>query len=227
MSSLIEAKSIVLEVLDLAKLPEEEYSRVWRLLINVYRDMNLNHISNVKMSKQAMDSNHIVYYPDDMLELVKIYVPYRGRLEPLTETNIVPTVSLRMGRLENNLEDGEGEAIAVETRGMMAKPHNMMGYYYNYKYERYIKFLVESRTEVLLAYKTSGLSTDDTLIPAECKNAIIWNVIYEDTLLSKNPQWKTGEVRLKAENELVKLRRVSFDYDAFITAWIKPLTPTR
>ena len=65
MSSLIEAKSIVLEVLDLAKLPEEEYSRVWRLLINVYRAMNLNNIPNAKMSKEAMDSNHIVTNPDD------------------------------------------------------------------------------------------------------------------------------------------------------------------
>jgi hypothetical protein len=225
--ALISAKSVVLEIKDNLRAPEGDYWRIWNMLVNVYRDVNLYHTQEARLSKQTMDNNYIIYYPDDMVDLVSVYVPYEGKMVRLTPSNIVPTTSLQMGETVLNVEDGEGEAIRTSVSGYKAKPFNPFGYYYNYKKGRYIKFLVESRTEVILAYKTTGLTTDDTFIPVEYKNALIWGVIYQETLLGRNSMWRTQDVEKMYNNALMLIKRPKFDVEAFLDVWLNGATLNR
>jgi len=227
MANLIEAKAIVLEAIELAQLPQSAYGRLWKMLVNEYRDLNLYAINNVKFSKVAMDNNKIIYYPDDMVKLIAVYVPYNGEMVKLTKRRLVPTTSLTNGVVNRNVEDGENEPVSIEIRGRGAVPHNPFGYYYDYKHERYLAFVTESRTEVVLGYQTSGMSSQDTLIPVECKNALLWGIIYKDTLMSKNPQWKTQDVYRLHQDELDKLRKIDFDYELFADSWLNPNQVTR
>lgn len=225
--SLVTAKSVVLDIMRKARMPEEEYFRTWGMVVDVYRDMHLNHVDSVKVSKAAMNNNRIIFYPSDMIELVGCYVPYHGEMVALSPKKLVPTYSRRLGANVLNLEDGEGEPVRVGGRGYKAEPHNEFGYYYNYTHERYIRFETDYRSEVMLAYKTSGLSEDDTLIPVQYKNALFWGVVQMDTLLSRNPQWRAQEVGRKYEDELSKLRMQHFDHHMLVEAWIRSATPTR
>ena len=227
MSQLVEAKSVVLEIMQHLESPDSHYWKIWSKVINVYRELHLHHTHNITMSKETMNSNFIVYYPDEMVELVRCYVPYEGVMTPLTPKKIVPTVSRQMGVDVLDLEDGEGEPISISTSGYKAKPANPFGYYYDYKKERYIKFLVESRSEVILAYKTTGLSTDDTLIPIELKNALVWGVIYQEVLLSKTTMWRTQEVKMLFEEYKASIKKPTFDVNAFLDAWLNGATLNR
>lgn len=223
----VEAKSVVIEILRKLQLPDSHYWRVWDSVVNVYREINLHHAHFPRIKKEVMDNNRMIYYPSDMVELISCYVPYQGKMEELTPTNIVPTVSQQMGVTIRDIEDGEGEAIHVGYRGMKAKPQNPFGYFYDYKKERYIVFLVEDRSEVMLAYKTSGLTSDDTLIPIELKNALMWGVIHEETLLSKTTQWRTSDVERKFEKALSMVRKPSVNMKALVEAWIGGATLNR
>jgi hypothetical protein len=225
--SLIEAKSVVLEIMQHLDSPDSHYWKIWSKVVNVYRTLHLYHSHNVRLNKYVMDNNKIIYYPDDMLELVTCYIPYEGQMVRLTPKKIVPTISRFMGNDIRNEEDGEGEAIAVSTMGYKAKPHNIFGYYYDYKKERYIAFLTEERTEVILAYKTSGLTSDDTLIPEEFKNALIWGVVYQEVLLSKNTMWRTQEVKAMYDEEVRMLRKPTYDVNALLDVWLNGATLNR
>ena len=225
--STVQAKSVVLEILRKLELPDSHYWKVWDSVVNVYRSINLHHAHFPRIKKEVMDNNRIIYYPSDMVELIKCYVPYQGKLEELTPTNIVPTVSQQMGMVVRNVEDGEGEAIHVGHRGMKSKPQNPFGYYYDYKKERYIAFLVQDRSEVMLAYKTSGLTSDDTLIPVELKNALLWGVIYEEVLLSRNTMWRTQEVKRMYDDALALVRKPSVNMKALVEAWVGGATLNR
>lgn len=222
--SLIEAKSVVLEVMQYMELPESSYWKVWSKLVNVYRDVNLHHSPVVKISKEVMNNNKVIFYPDDMIDLIDCYVPYNGEMAPLTPKKIIPTQSLTMGIEHRDIEDGEGEQIRVSGRGYSAKPSNPHGYYNDYKDGRYIVFLTENRSEVILAYKTSGLSADNTLIPAEYKNALLWGTIYQETLMSKTTQWRTQEVKQEYDNALSLIRKPKFNVNAFLDAWLNGAT---
>ena len=225
--SLIEAKGIVLEALEIAQLPQNDYTRMWKFLVNEYRDLNLFHINNVKFVKTEMDNQHIIYYPDDLIKLIAVYIPYNGEVVKLSKKNLVPTTSLQAGETIRDVEDGEGEAVLVDQVGKVAKPHNVFGYYYDYKRERYIVFLTESKTEVILAYQTNGLTANDTLIPLEYKNALLYGMLYKDALFRKNTQWRTSELKALHDEEKRKLSIVEFDYETFADAWMNPNTVTR
>ena len=227
MSQLVEAKSVVLEIMQHLESPESHYWKIWSKVINVYRELHLHHTHNISLKKETMNNNSIIFYPDDMVELVRCYVPYEGELVALTPKKIVPTVSRQMGVDVLNIEDGEGEAIYISTKGYKAKPANPFGYYYDYKKERYIKFLVDSRREVILAYKTSGLSTDDTLIPIELKNALVWGVIYQEVLLSKTTMWRTQEVKALFDEYKGTIKKPTFDVNAFLDSWLNGATLNR
>jgi hypothetical protein len=225
--SLIEAKGIVLEAIELAERPQSDYTRMWKLLVNEYRNLNLYHINNVRFRKVEMSNQKIIVYPDDMIKLLGCYVPYQGEIVKLSKKKLVPTTSLQSGVTIRDVEDGEGEAIKVDVLGKVAKPHNVFGYYYDYKRERYIVFMTESRTEVILAYQTNGLTAGDTLIPLEYKNALLYGMLYKDILLRKNTQWRTQEVKMLYDEEIRKLSIPEFNYEDFADAWIGTNTVTR
>lgn len=225
--SLIEAKGIVLEAIELAERPQNDYRRMWNLLVNEYRDLNMYHINNVRFKKEVMSNQKIITYPPDMLKLIAVYVPYNGEIVKLSRKGLVPTISTQYGKEIRDAEDGENEALLVDVDGYVAKPHNVFGYYYDYKRERYIVFVTDERTEVILAYNTNGLTSENTLIPLEYKNALLYGILHKDSLFRKNPQWRIGELKQLHDEEVRKLSMAEFDYEDFADVWINSNTVTR
>ena len=225
--SLVAAKGIVLEALELAQLPPSDYGRMWKFLVNEYRDLNLYHINNVRFKKEEMDNQYMIMYPEDCIRVVSVYVPYNGETVKLSRRKLVPTTSIQYGKTIRDPEDGENEALLIDKTGKVAVPHNEFGYYYDYKRERYMVFVTDARTEVILAYQTNGLTANDTTIPLEFKNALLYGILYKDALFRKNTQWRTGELKQLCDDEKRKLTTIDFDYETFADVWMTPNVATR
>jgi hypothetical protein len=71
------------------------------------------------------------------------------------------------------------------------------------------------------------LTTDDTFIPVEYKNALIWGVIYQETLLGRNSMWRTQDVEKMYNNALMLIKRPKFDVEAFLDVWLNGATLNR
>lgn len=155
---------------------ESDYTRMVQIAIDGYRELNLTVLPEGRnVEKFTMDTNYIIYMPDDLIMVNRICVPLDGLLWPLTNNEkIVPTTSLVGGAETLDTEDGEGVDItslgsAYSTRG----GRNTEGYFkVDYKKRRII-FRNVNRTEVLLDYNTSGVSlTETTYIPTYAKIAL-------------------------------------------------------
>lgn len=155
---------------------ESDYNRMIQISIDGYRELNLTVLPEGRnIEKFTMDSNYIIYMPDDLILVNRICVPIDGELWPLTKRDsIVPTTSELAGAEVLDAEDGEG--VDVVNRGIYYSRkggRNYEGYFRPDYRKRRIIFRNVSRTEVLMDYTTSGVDlTEVTYIPTYAKIAL-------------------------------------------------------
>ena len=102
MKGLIEARDLVNEALMLTNRPQSDYGVIFQHLVNGFRELNKNSATSVKYQKMTMDSQRMIDYPEDLVELKYVFVPYHGEIKPLTRKPLVPTTSLiHGGRVRN------------------------------------------------------------------------------------------------------------------------------
>lgn len=227
MKGLVEAKSIVLEAMMLMGKPQSDFPMVFQHLVNGYRELRMYHISNVTYKKTSMDSQRIVEYPDDMVRLLGVYVPYHGEIVRLTQRPLVPTTSLQYGKRVRDVEDGEGEGVAQTTVGSNARSANVFGYYMDDKENRIILCLTEARTEVVVAYVSSGLTPNDTLISVEYKEALVNYIMWRDALMRKDNMNYVAMLDKVYNEGLRMLEKPVISYEDMASVWITGKTVDR
>lgn len=227
MKGIVRAKDLVNEALLLTRRPQSDYGLVFQHLVNGYRELNTHQAVGVKYSKETMDSQRMVDYPDDLVELRYVFIPYHGQPQKLTRTPLVPTTSLMYGERRRNVEDGENEPIPIQTRGSQAEPHNPFGYYMQDDANRWIIFLTDSRTEVVLAYTTSGLSSEDRYIPAAYKEVLINYIVWRDAFLGKESISYVQQAERIYNDSLRRIEKPNVNYDDFVNVWVVSKTVGR
>lgn len=175
-SALMTFDQLIQGMLLKSELPESYYSRMLQLAIDGYREMNLTVLPEGRnIEKFDMDSNYIIYMPDDMILLNRAMVDIDGSMWPLTkDMDIVPTTTMSGG--SETLDPDVGEGIDIIRRGIYYSKTggaNTEGYYRPDYRKRRIIFRNVSRTNVLLDYTTSGVDlTEVTYIPVYAKIAL-------------------------------------------------------
>jgi hypothetical protein len=157
-------------------LPEGYEAKMKQIAIEGYREMNIVALSQGRATEKfTMDSNYIVYMPDDMMLVNRVAVPYNGEMWFLTlERDMVPTTSESGGQEILDPDWGEGEDIIK--RGVFYAARggvNTEGYYFPDYVKRRILFRNVNRSEVLISYMHSGIDkTETTYIPTFAKPGI-------------------------------------------------------
>lgn len=156
--------------------PESDYVRMVQIAIDGYRELNLTVLPEGRnIEKLTMDSNNIIYMPDDLIIINRVCIPIDGLLWPLTKNDeIVPTTSFIGGTETLDTEDGEG--VDISNKGVFYSKRggsNKYGYFRPDYRKRRIIFRNVSRSEVLLDYTTSGISlTESSYIPVYARTAL-------------------------------------------------------
>lgn len=156
--------------------PESDYTRMIQIAIDGYRELNLTVLPDGRsIEKFTMDSNNIIYMPDDMILVNRVCIPSDGVMWPLTNNEeIVPTTSFVGGA--ETLDSNDGEGVNISSTGVFYSTKgrvNIEGYFRPDYRKRRIIFRNVSRSEVLIDYTTSGISlTEVSYIPIYAKTAL-------------------------------------------------------
>jgi hypothetical protein len=189
----------------------------WALLaMDAYRHLRLFSLNEPVYVKLTPDALNRVSLPTDYIGFVNIYVPVGGKLVSLTrDDQIVPTLSGLTGAETLDSTDGEGVSIADEPYAgyMTVGGYNVDGYYTLDEERRKIILVDLSRTEVVLAYISTGVSSTDTFIPMEAVPAMEAHMIWNDKLyqgkLNEAKFWE--DVFDRRADELAALKSPTLD----------------
>lgn len=181
--ALVTIKSIVEEAIWLARKDQNEYNRFFQYAINGFRRLNTFNIDNVKTEKLVMDSNHIIAMPSDLIKLIDVSVPIKGKKVSLSsEPRMVNTTTIAYGLETRDESDGENVRIAKDVTGFNAEPANVYGSYFVDMRNRRLIFNTDYRSEVIVDYTTSGISNENDLVPVYVKDALVAYMRLEDAL---------------------------------------------
>lgn len=225
MRGLVEVKSMVVETLMLTGRPQSDFPIIFQHFVNGYRELRKYHISNVTYRKMPMDGQKMLDYPDDMVRLLGVYIPYHGEIVKLTQKPLVPTTSMIYGQKVRNVEDGEGEALSVSKNP--GESQNAFGYYMDDKDNRVLIFLTEARTEVVVAYISSGLSAESSLISVEYKEALTNYVMWRDALMRKDNMNYVQILKKVYDDSVRMLEKPTISYEDMASVWIVGKTVNR
>lgn len=178
--------AIVKNALWQAKRPTSDKARFYEFAYRGYRELRLHHVrEGVKMLKCTPDSINCVDFPEDMIDFVGIGVHVNGKLSLLTRNDDIILTTTLVGSVETQDNDS-GEDVDIydsTTDGYYAKGGVNYDGYYNIDWEnRRIMLNSVTRTEVILAYVSSGTNaTGETYVPVKYEPAIIAYVIWQDS----------------------------------------------
>lgn len=179
-------KAIVKNALWQAKRPTSDHARFYELAYRGYRELRLHHVrEGVKLSKLTPDSINCVDFPEDMIDFVGIGVPVNGKLSLLTRDDDIIITTTLVGSVETQDNDA-GEDVDIydsTTDGYYAKGGINYDGYYKIDWEnRRIMLNSVTRTEVILAYVSSGVNaTGETYVPVKYEPALIAYIIWQDS----------------------------------------------
>lgn len=230
-SALITFDQLIQGMMLKGKFAESDYIRMIQIAIDGYRELNLTVLpEGHNIEKFTMDSNNIIYMPDDLILVNRVCVPLDGLLWPLTKNDkIVPTTSFVGPAVVLDSEDGEGVEIsslgtAYSTKG----GRNTEGYFRTDYRKRRIIFRNVSRSEVLLDYTTSGVDlTETTYIPIYAKIALEAYVRLHLEYNNTNPNPNNLAIyRDLYERQTSICRGIKFSITDFLDTIYKTYSPT-
>jgi hypothetical protein len=179
-------KQIVKSALWQAKRPPSDYRMFYELAYRGYRELRLHHVQEgVRYAKLTPNSINCVDFPEDLVEFVGIGVPVNGKLVPLTRNDDIVITTTLVGAVETqNSTSGEGvDIIDSNTTGFYAKGGINYDGYYKVDWEnRRIMLNSVTRTEVILAYVSSGTNAEgETYVPVKYEPALIAYIVWQDS----------------------------------------------
>jgi hypothetical protein len=183
---LITLKSLVKSALWQAKRPPSDYRRFFEFAYRGYRELRLHHVrEGVKFAKLIPSSINTIDFPEDMIDFVGIGTSVNGKLVWLTlDDDMVITTTL-VGAIETQSStSGEGVNTLDASAGNLYTKGgvNLDGYYKIDWENRRLVLSSVSRTEVVLAYTSSGTDvTAETYVPVKYEIALIAWIIWQDS----------------------------------------------
>lgn len=178
--------AIVKNALWQAKRPSSDKARFYEFAYRGYRELRLHHVrEGVKLSKLTPDAINCIDFPEDMIDFVGIGVHVNGKLSLLTRNDDIIITTTLVGAVETQDNDS-GEDVDIydsNTDGYYAKGGVNYDGYYKVDWEnRRIMLNSVTRTEVVLAYVSSGTNaTGDTYIPVKYEPALIAYIMWQDS----------------------------------------------
>lgn len=174
---------------------DSEYKRYFNFAISGLRNLRLLYTEDGKnIIKVEPNAVNRIDFPSDMEEFIALGVPVNGEVWWLTrKDSIIPTKTV-VG-LDESLDstDGEGELIDNAQYNTFASVGgvNLQGYYTLDMKNREIIINNTQRTELLLAYKSSGIDiSSTTYFPTKYVEAlkawIAWKDIEYDKSVREN-----------------------------------------
>ena len=182
---LVSLKALVQSALWQAKRPPSDYRRFFEFAYRGYRELRLHHVQEgVKFVKATPSTINTINFPEDMVDFVGIGVPVSGKVIWLTRDDDIVITTTLVGALETQDSDAEegvdildAAATNLYTKGGI----NLDGYYKIDWENRRIMLNSVTRTEVILAYRSSGVSvTGETYIPVKFENVLIAWIMWQD-----------------------------------------------
>jgi hypothetical protein len=205
-SSLYTIEQIAYKALHYADQEEGMYRRYLQLAFDGLRELYRGVIKEgIVFSKEVPDDINRIDFPQDMEEFIGIGVPRNGKLWFLTEEDkIIATYSTEDEAQVLDADDGEGVNLATaqyetfrSTGGI-----NIHGYFKIDWTARQIIINANERGEFVLAYVTSGISTDGiTYVPTRAANALIAWILWKDAL---------GRLKTPQEIPIVEARKIEW-----------------
>lgn len=222
-SALATIKEISDGILFKSGIPEAKGALIDQLTRDGYRELNLNVISDGRVINLfTMDTNLIIPFPDDLIELKDVFVPRDNQVWSLTRRTLIPKITAIENGSEVVPEDWggaedipDGYGTAFETKG----GRNDLGYYTVDDAKRRILFRNVSRSEVMLDYVSTGISkTEETYVPVSAKAALENYVMRELSAFEVIAVNRYSLYESRYQHELAKLRMIQFNFTAFTDA---------
>lgn len=174
-----------------SKAPRSEYSRFIEFAIWGYMDIRQDGSDEgVKFKKVVPDSINRISFPSDLQDFVGLFVPVNGELVPLDQKDtIIQTTSEVAGVEILDSVDGEGvDVLSAQLPSLSSSGGvNIDGYYTVEWDKRRILINSTTRSELILGYITSGVSTSgETYIPNKLAPFIESYIAYQDVCYQRN-----------------------------------------
>src|SRR5512133_381573 len=157
---LMTLKQVVKSALWQAKRPPNQYKMFYELAHRAYRELRLHNVKEgVRLAKLTPDAINCVALPEDFVDFVGIGVHVDGKMWLLTSDDDMIITTTSVGGIETqNSASGEGlDILDSNTYGYYGRGGvNYEGYYKIDWENRRIMLNSVTRTEVILAYVSSG-----------------------------------------------------------------------
>ena len=130
----------------------------------------------VETKKLTITEMNTVILPDDFVSLIRIGVPYNGKLWVSTkEPNLLIPTDIDCGEDVRNDDDGENIVIGANTLSHFMNTGGQNQEYYRLDIQNNRIILNGAdRTDVIIEYKSNGINLDgDTRIPRMAEEALI------------------------------------------------------
>jgi len=144
------------------KLPKDDYFVYLEHATDCYRELNLHHGSEYKQSVVTADSLGRVTMPTDLVDLIGVYVPYRGRRWFFTyDDNLVTTVTGDGDAFDTDY--GEGLDVTDRTSVNYGATAGKNTYYMSVDWNDRIIYITNmASTKCTVVYVSSGVNLDGT-----------------------------------------------------------------
>lgn len=189
------------------KLPKDDYFLYLEHAIDCYRDVNLHHGTMYKQSVLTADSLGRVDMPSDLVDLIGVAVPWRGRMWWFTVDNqLVTTVT---GTGDTFDEDyGEGLEVTDDVVTGYGARGGKNEYYMKVDWASRKIFITNmANSQCTVVYKSSGVVVDGTTyIPLQVQPVIDAYLRWQKSIVN-NDNLGTQQLRKRDYDEAVLMLR--------------------
>jgi len=219
LSALQTLRGIVKRALWQGRRPPEDKMRFLEWAIDGYRKLGLHTIKeNIKFVKKTPNDINVITFPNDCEQYIDLYVPVGGELWSLTRNQKIITTTTQEEAESQDSDDGEGvDIVDAQLEGFAARGGtNIHGYYNVREDQRRIYCNKLSRTEVILAYVSTGVNDteDQFYIPKKYIPAITAYIMWQDIMYIPGQELRAREYErtfLNEEHELKILDMPNLD----------------
>ena len=225
---LVTLKSIVQSALWQGKRDKGNYFRFFELAVDGLRELRLHHVKEgVKLTKVTPGLLNEVDFPEDMIDFIAIGVPVDGKFVSFTRDNDIILTTTLDGLIETQDEDvGEGVNVSDKiSYGLNARGGVNLDGYYNIDYQnRRILLNSTTRTDVVLAYSSSGVSVSgETYVPVKYKGALLAWIIWQDARYDEKKLKLSEYYELQYNKEVLRLDE-GYTIDEYLDALMSTYT---
>jgi hypothetical protein len=213
-SGLVTIKYIVANFRNYKGIDDRYNIKFKQWVIDCFSELGMDGMpTSIKNKWLTMSDNFTIDFPDDYIDYVVIGVPYGGRMWSFTkDEGIITTRSEECGDITLDANRGEGQNRGEPVKDAYGMPGGLNEtYFVDDKKNRRFVFRGKQQSEVLLIYKTTGISlTGETLIPRQYVATIRAYLHFKWSEFTDQPENKQMKLEARYYYEKKKLRKKEY-----------------